>query len=40
LVLLWGSDGRTDLGSGSKRELAARLWDAIVELRRAQGTTR
>jgi len=33
LVLLWGEDGRKDLGSGSKRELAARLWDAILELR-------
>ena len=37
LVLLWGSDGRADLGTGSKRELAARLWDAIVTLRQAQG---
>ncbi|MDB5073422.1 MAG: Coenzyme biosynthesis bifunctional protein CoaBC phosphopantothenoylcysteine [Candidatus Eremiobacteraeota bacterium] len=36
LVLLWGSDGRKDLGSGSKRELAARLWDAIVELKSAR----
>jgi phosphopantothenoylcysteine decarboxylase/phosphopantothenate--cysteine ligase len=34
LVLLWGSDGRMDLGSGSKRELASRLWDAIAELRK------
>jgi phosphopantothenoylcysteine decarboxylase/phosphopantothenate--cysteine ligase len=34
LVLLWGSDGRRDLGSGSKRELAGRLWDALVELKR------
>ena len=33
LVLLWGTDGRKDLGHGSKRELAARLLDAIVELR-------
>jgi phosphopantothenoylcysteine decarboxylase/phosphopantothenate--cysteine ligase len=33
LVLLWGTDGRKDLGSGSKRELAARLWDAIAELK-------
>jgi phosphopantothenoylcysteine decarboxylase/phosphopantothenate--cysteine ligase len=37
LVLLWGSDGRRDLGNGSKRELAARLWDAIVELKRGRG---
>jgi phosphopantothenoylcysteine decarboxylase / phosphopantothenate---cysteine ligase len=36
LVLLWGADGRQDLGSGSKRELAARLWDAIVALKNAQ----
>jgi phosphopantothenoylcysteine decarboxylase / phosphopantothenate---cysteine ligase len=34
LVLLWGEDGRKDLGSGSKRELAARLWDAILELKK------
>lgn len=33
LVLLWGNDGRKDLGRGSKRELAARLLDAIVELK-------
>ena len=33
LVLLWGSEGRRDLGRGSKRELAARLWDAIVALK-------
>jgi phosphopantothenoylcysteine decarboxylase/phosphopantothenate--cysteine ligase len=36
LVLLWGTDGRKDLGSGSKRELAARLWDAILELKNAR----
>ncbi len=34
LVLLWGDEGRADLGSGSKRELAARLLDEIVRLRR------
>lgn len=39
LMLLWGSDGRKDLGTGSKRELAARLWDAIATLRQAQGDT-
>jgi len=33
LVLLYGDVGRRDLGSGSKRELAARLWDAILELK-------
>jgi phosphopantothenoylcysteine decarboxylase/phosphopantothenate--cysteine ligase len=37
LVLLWGTDGRKDLGSGSKRELAARLWDAILELKNGRG---
>ncbi len=34
LVLLWGNDGRKDLGSADKATLAARLWDAIEELRR------
>jgi len=34
LVLLYGKDGRRDLGHGSKRELAARLLDAIVDLKR------
>lgn len=33
LVLLWGKDGRRDLGSGTKALLAQRLWDAIEELR-------
>jgi phosphopantothenoylcysteine decarboxylase/phosphopantothenate--cysteine ligase len=33
LVLLWGTDGRKELGGATKRELAARLWDAIVELK-------
>jgi phosphopantothenoylcysteine decarboxylase/phosphopantothenate--cysteine ligase len=33
LLLLYGEHGRRDLGSGSKRELAARLWDAIVDLK-------
>jgi phosphopantothenoylcysteine decarboxylase / phosphopantothenate---cysteine ligase len=37
LVLLWGADGRKDLGRGSKRELAARLWDAILELKQGGG---
>ncbi len=36
LTLLWGSDGRRELGDGSKEMLAARLWDAIEE-RRAAG---
>jgi phosphopantothenoylcysteine decarboxylase/phosphopantothenate--cysteine ligase len=34
LVLLYGTDGRRDLGHGSKRELASRLLDAIVDLKR------
>ena len=33
LTLLWGADGRRELGRASKRELAARLWDALLELR-------
>jgi phosphopantothenoylcysteine decarboxylase/phosphopantothenate--cysteine ligase len=36
LTLLWGAEGRRDLGAGSKRELAARLWDALLELKRAR----
>jgi phosphopantothenoylcysteine decarboxylase/phosphopantothenate--cysteine ligase len=32
LVLLWGADGRRDLGTAQKDELAARLLDAIEEL--------
>jgi phosphopantothenoylcysteine decarboxylase/phosphopantothenate--cysteine ligase len=33
LVLLWGADGRRTLGRASKRELARRMWDALIELR-------
>jgi len=33
LALLWGTDGRRDLGRASKRELAGRFWDAIQALR-------
>jgi phosphopantothenoylcysteine decarboxylase/phosphopantothenate--cysteine ligase len=33
LTLLWGSDGRRELGEGSKRVLAARLFDAILDVR-------
>jgi phosphopantothenoylcysteine decarboxylase / phosphopantothenate---cysteine ligase len=32
LVLLWGEDGRRDLGNADKRALAARLLDAVEEL--------
>jgi phosphopantothenoylcysteine decarboxylase/phosphopantothenate--cysteine ligase len=32
LVLLWGEDGRRDLGTGQKDALAARLLDAVEEL--------
>jgi phosphopantothenoylcysteine decarboxylase/phosphopantothenate--cysteine ligase len=37
LVLLWGEHGRSDLGRSSKRELAARFWDALATLRRGHG---
>jgi phosphopantothenoylcysteine decarboxylase/phosphopantothenate--cysteine ligase len=33
LVLLWGESGRKDLGRASKRDLAARFWDALAALR-------
>ena len=33
LTVLWGNAGRRDLGRASKRALAARLWDTLVELR-------
>ena len=33
LVVLWGKDGRRDLGTADKATLAARLWDTIEELR-------
>jgi phosphopantothenoylcysteine decarboxylase/phosphopantothenate--cysteine ligase len=36
LVLLWGSDGRAELGRGSKRIIARRMWDALGELRAAR----
>jgi phosphopantothenoylcysteine decarboxylase/phosphopantothenate--cysteine ligase len=32
LTLLWGDDGRRDLGNAGKTELAARLLDAVEEL--------
>jgi phosphopantothenoylcysteine synthetase/decarboxylase len=35
LVLLWGEDGRTDLGRADKETLAARLLDAIEGMKRA-----
>jgi phosphopantothenoylcysteine decarboxylase / phosphopantothenate---cysteine ligase len=34
LVLLWGADGRRELGRAAKPELAARLLDAVEELMR------
>ena len=40
LVVLWGEDGRTDLGTGAKRELAARVWDELLRLKRARAETR
>ena len=36
LTVLWGNDGRRDLGRASKRALAVRLWDTIVERRAAR----
>ncbi|MBV8150220.1 MAG: bifunctional phosphopantothenoylcysteine decarboxylase/phosphopantothenate--cysteine ligase CoaBC [Candidatus Eremiobacteraeota bacterium] len=33
LILLFGDDGRIALGSGTKRELAIRFWDAIAKIR-------
>ncbi len=32
LTLLWGADGRKELGTAEKSQLAGRLWDAIEEL--------
>jgi hypothetical protein len=32
LMLLWGTDGRRDLGCADKRTLAARLLDAVESL--------
>ena len=36
LVLLWGDAGRRPLGRASKRELARRLWNALLEIRNAR----
>lgn len=36
LVLLWGDDGRRDLGTARKEELAAKLLDAVEELMQGQ----
>jgi phosphopantothenoylcysteine decarboxylase/phosphopantothenate--cysteine ligase len=36
LVLLWGDDARRPLGRASKRELARRMWDALLEIRSAR----
>jgi phosphopantothenoylcysteine decarboxylase/phosphopantothenate--cysteine ligase len=36
LVLLWGDDGRRDLGTARKDELAAKLLDAVEELMQRQ----
>jgi phosphopantothenoylcysteine decarboxylase / phosphopantothenate---cysteine ligase len=33
LVVLWGAEGRRDLGRAAKRELAMRLWDTLLEVR-------
>ena len=37
LALLWPRGGRRDLGTASKRELAARLWDALLDVRAKRG---
>src|SRR6202035_4431529 len=36
IVLLWGDEGRRPLGRASKRELARRMWSALLEIRRAR----
>jgi len=36
LTVLWGDEGRRDLGEASKRVLAARLLECIAALRQAQ----
>lgn len=36
LVLLWGEAGRRPLGRASKRELARRMWNALLEIRSAR----
>ena len=36
LTVLWGMEGRRELGEASKAVLASRLWDCISELQRAQ----
>jgi phosphopantothenoylcysteine decarboxylase/phosphopantothenate--cysteine ligase len=33
LTLLWGTDGRAELGRASKREIAFRFWNALLDLR-------
>jgi phosphopantothenoylcysteine decarboxylase/phosphopantothenate--cysteine ligase len=33
LTVLFGADGRRALGRASKREIARRLWDALLEIR-------
>jgi phosphopantothenoylcysteine decarboxylase/phosphopantothenate--cysteine ligase len=37
LVVLWAGGGRRDLGRAPKRELAALLWDTLLEIRGARG---
>ncbi|GAC1410817.1 MAG: bifunctional phosphopantothenoylcysteine decarboxylase/phosphopantothenate--cysteine ligase CoaBC [Candidatus Velthaea sp.] len=33
LIVLWPGGGRRELGTASKRELATRLWDALLDVR-------
>lgn len=37
LALLWGEDGRAELGCAPKRELAGRFWDAVGAIRAKRG---
>jgi phosphopantothenoylcysteine decarboxylase/phosphopantothenate--cysteine ligase len=36
VVMLWGEAGRRELGRASKRTLARRLWDTLLEIRRSR----
>jgi phosphopantothenoylcysteine decarboxylase / phosphopantothenate---cysteine ligase len=37
ITLLYGEDGRVALGRAGKRELARRMWDALLEIRAGKG---
>ena len=36
VVMLWGEAGRRELGRASKRTLARRLWDTLLEIRQSR----